>query len=74
MMRQLEELDGVLELLERMNVDHQTEVPTELTDLIEALGVPGTKGLEPKALMPQVLDRQKVLRRQLASMRRTKAS
>ena len=39
LLRQLRELDGVLDLLERMNIHHQTEVSAKLTDLIEALGM-----------------------------------
>lgn len=74
LLRQLDDLNGVLDLLERMNVLNQTEVPTRVTNILEASGLAGTKGLEPMALMPRVLDRQQLLRRQLASIRRTQAT
>jgi len=72
--RQLGELDGVLDFLEQMNVRHRTEVPLHVTRMLEASGLTGTTGLDPIALMPRVLDRQRLLRRQLASMRRASAN
>ncbi len=74
LLRQLDDLNGVLDLLERMNVLRQTEVPTKVANILEASGLTGTKGLEPMALMPRVLDRQQLLRRQLASIRRTRVT
>lgn len=62
----------MLDSLEEMNVRHQTEVPATITDTLEALGLVGTSGLEPMALLPRVLDQQQLLRRRLASMRRIK--
>jgi len=64
----------VLDFLELMNVRHQTEVPTTVTKILQASGLADTIGLEPMALMPRVLNRQQLLRRQVASVRRTKAS
>jgi hypothetical protein len=71
---QLNELDRVLDYLERMNLRDQTEVPTKVTEILQASGLTDTIGLEPMALIPRVLDRQQLLRRQLASTRRATAS
>ena len=74
LLRQLNELDGVLDFLEQMNLRDQTEVPTKVTEILRASGLNDTMGLEPMALIPRVLDRQQHLRRQLAAVRRAGAS
>jgi hypothetical protein len=70
LLRQLNELDRVLDLLEQMNLRDQTEVPSKVTEIPHASGLTDTMGLEPMALIPRVLDRQQHLRRQLAAVRR----
>jgi hypothetical protein len=74
LLRQLNELDKVLDFLEEMNLRDQTEVPTKVTEILQASGLPDTRGLEPMSLIPRVLDRQQLLRRKLAAMRRAGAS
>ena len=74
LLHQMSELDRVLDFLEQMNAQHQTAVPMKVIKMLQASGLEGTIGLEPMALMPRVLDRQQLLRRQLASIRRTRAS
>jgi hypothetical protein len=74
LLRQLNELDRVLDFLEQMNLRDQTEVPTKVTEILQASGLTDTMGLEPMALIPRVLDRQQNLRRQLAAVRRAGAS
>ena len=71
--RQLNDLDRVLDFLERMNLHHRTEVPTPVTDLLIASGLPSISGERPMTLMPRVLNLQQQLRRQLASEHRTAA-
>ena len=63
-------LDRVLDYLERMNLHAQTKVSANVTDLLGASGVSDTRDLKPMALIPIVLDRQQLLRRQLAALRR----
>jgi hypothetical protein len=72
--QQLNELDRVLDFLERMNLHDQTAVPITVTDILQASGLTNTIGLQPMALIPRVLDRQQILRRELAVIRRTRAS
>lgn len=74
LLRQLNELDRVLDFLEQMNLRDQTEVPPKVTEILQASEVTDTMGLEPMALIPRVLDRQQHLRRQLAAVRRAGAS
>jgi hypothetical protein len=73
-MRQLHDLDRVLDFLERMNLSQLTNVPATVNDILEASGVAHTKGERPMALIPRVLNRQQHLRRQLSSMHRTRSS
>jgi hypothetical protein len=73
-MRQLNGLDRVLDYLERMNVHAQTNVSATATELLGASGLSDTRDLKPMALIPRVLDRQQLLRRQLAELRRTRAT
>jgi hypothetical protein len=68
--RQLNELDRVLDFLERMNFHQRTEVPISVSDLLLGCGLPGTIGERPMTLMPRVLNLQQDLRRQLASASR----
>jgi hypothetical protein len=70
MMRQLSDLDRVLDFLERMNLRDMTDVPTKVTDLLNESGVVDTMGERPMTLIPRVLNRQQHLRRQLASAQR----
>jgi hypothetical protein len=44
------------------------------TELLGASGLNDTRDLEPMALIPIVLDRQQLLRRQLAELRRAKVT
>ena len=68
--RQLNELDRVLDFLERMNFHQRTEVPISVSDLLLECGMAGTIGERPMTLMPRVLNLQQDLRRQLASASR----
>jgi hypothetical protein len=70
LLRQLNMLDRVLDYLERMNLHAQTNVSASVTELLGASGVSDTRDLKPMALIPIVLDRQQLLRRQLAALRR----
>jgi hypothetical protein len=70
MMRQLNDLDRVLDFLERMNLRDMTDVPSKVTDLLNESGVVDTQGERPMTLIPRVLNRQQHLRRQLASAQR----
>jgi hypothetical protein len=74
LLRQLNELDGVLDFLKRMDTCDETAVPINVTDTLQASGLIDTVGVEPMALIPRVLDRQQLLRRQIASTRRATAS
>lgn len=73
-MRQLNELDQVLDFLERMNLHDLTHVPTTVTDVLQASGLGDTQDLQPTILIARVLDRQQLLRRELALLRRTGAT
>jgi hypothetical protein len=70
LLRQLNVLDRVLDYLERMNLHAQTNVSATVTDLLGDSGLSDTQDLKPMALIPIVLDRQQLLRRQLAALRR----
>lgn len=71
LLRQLNELDRVLDYLERMNLHDLTDVSASVTDMLEAAGLNDTKELRPAVLIPKVLERQQAVRRQLAAIRRT---
>lgn len=70
LLRQLNELDRVLDYLERMNLHDLTDVSASVTDMLEAAGLNDTKELRPAVLIPKVLERQQAVRRQLAAIRR----
>jgi len=70
LLRQLNELDRVLDYLERMNLHDLTDVSASVTDMLEAAGLNDTKELRPAILIPKVLERQQAVRRQLAAIRR----
>jgi hypothetical protein len=70
-MRQLNELDRVLDYLERMNLHDLTDVSSAVTDMLKASGLDDTQDLRPAVLIPRVLERQQAVRRQLAAIRRT---
>ena len=70
LLRQLNELDRVLDYLERMNLHDLTDVSAGVTDMLEAAGLNDTKELRPAVLIPKVLERQQAVRRQLAAIRR----
>lgn len=70
LLRQLNELDRVLDYLERMNLHDLTDVSASVTDMLEAAGLTDTKELRPAVLIPRVLERQQAVRRQLAAIRR----
>jgi hypothetical protein len=74
LLRQLNELDRILDYLERMNVHALTDVPTTVTDMLQAAGLSDTWHMRPMILIPRVLDRHQLLRRQLAALRRTGAT
>ena len=74
LLRQLSELDLVLDFLERMNLHDLTEVPLTVTDRLEASGLSDTQDVRPTLLIPRVLDRQQLLRRELAALRRAGAN
>lgn len=69
-MRQLNDLDLILDYLERMNLHAQTRVSPNVTEMLRASGLADTQGLKPTALIPRVLLRQQLLRRELATLRR----
>ncbi len=70
LLRQLNELDLVLDYLERMNLRDITKVPATVIGMLRASGLSATRDLQPVALIPNVLDRQQLLR-QLPAIRRT---
>jgi hypothetical protein len=74
LLEQLNGLDRVLDYLERMNLHARTNVSATATELLGASGLSDTRDLEPMALIPIVLDRQQLLRRRLAELRRTKVT
>ena len=67
--RQLNELDRLMEALERLNLRDQTVLPNGITNRLQALGMVDVKGVDPSVLIPRVLDEQQRVRRRLASMR-----
>ena len=71
--RQLDDLERVVDYLERMNVRDVTAVPSEVTAILMAAGLTDMKDLKPSALLPRVLDRQQSLRRRLAALRRARS-
>ena len=70
LLRQLNDLDLILDYLERMNLHAQTRVSPQVTEMLRATGLADTHDLNPKALIPRVLQRQQLLRRELAALRR----
>jgi hypothetical protein len=70
LLRQLNDLDQILDYLERMNLHSQTKVSPAVTEMLGALGLADTQDLKPMALIPRVLSRQQLLRRELAALRR----
>jgi hypothetical protein len=70
LLRQLNDLDLILDYLERMNLHAQTKVSPKVTEMLRASGVAETHDLKPMALIPRVLQRQQLLRRELAAVRR----
>jgi hypothetical protein len=72
--RQLRELERVVEYLERMNLRDVTAVPSDVTAILVAAGLTDMSDLRPSALLPRVLDRQQILRRRLAAMRRARST
>ncbi|OLC27573.1 MAG: hypothetical protein AUG06_07860 [Actinobacteria bacterium 13_1_20CM_2_65_11] len=56
LLRQLSELDRVLDYLERMNLHDRTDVSMTVTDLLQASGFAETQDREPTVLIPRVLD------------------
>jgi hypothetical protein len=74
LLEQLNGLDRVLDYLERMNIHARTNVSETATELLGASGLSDTRDLEPMALIPIVLDRQQLLRRRLAELRRAKVT
>jgi hypothetical protein len=74
LVRQLNDLDLVLDYLERMNLHAQTNISSAAIDMLRASGLTDTEDLQPTALIPRVLDRQQSLRRQLAAFRRAGAA
>ena len=74
LLRQLNELDRVLDYLERMNMHDLSEVSMTVIDMLQASGLSDTQYLQPAVLIPRVLRRQQVLRRQFAALRRAVAT
>jgi hypothetical protein len=74
LVRQLNDLELVLDYLERMNLHAQTNISSTVIDMLRASGLNDTEDLQPTALIPRVLDRQQSLRRQLAAFRRAGAA
>lgn len=72
--RQLRDLERVVDYLERMNLRDLTAVPAEVTAVLLAAGLTDMKDLEPSVLLLRVLDRQQVLRRRLAALRRARSN
>ena len=70
LLRQLHEFDRVLDYLERMNLHDLTDVSSSVAGLLNASGLSDTQDLRPAVLIPKVLERQQVVRRQLAAIRR----
>ncbi len=72
--RQLDDLERVVDYLERMNLRDVTAVPSEITAVLIAAGLTDMQDLEPSALLPRVLDRQQTLRRRLVALRRARST
>jgi len=70
----LNELDRVLDYLERMNLHDRTDVSTTVTDMLQASGLNDTQHVRPTILISRVLDRQQLVRRELAALRRAGAT
>jgi hypothetical protein len=70
LLRQLNDLDLILDYLERMNLHAQTKVSPNVTEMLRASGLSDTQDLKPTALIPRVMQRQQLLRRELAALRR----
>jgi hypothetical protein len=70
LLRQLNDLDLILDYLERMNLHAQTKVSPKVTEMLRGAGLADTHDLKPTVLIPRVLQRQQLLRRELASLRR----
>lgn len=68
--RQLGELERVVEFLEQLNLLNRTFVPPKVIAILMAMGLETTVGLVPTMLLPRILDRQRLLRRRVASARR----
>ena len=68
--RQLGELQRVVEFLEQLNLLGRTFVPPNVIAILMAMGLEATVGLVPTTLLPRILDRQRLLRRRLAIVRR----
>ena len=71
---QLQELDFVLETLERMNLQSETALPARLTRLLHELGLLDSAEVSPPELMGRVLNKQQQVRRRLSTLRRQGAS
>ena len=65
--RQLGELERVVEFLEQLNLLNRTLVPPNVIAILAAMGLDTTVGLVPTMLLPRILDRQRLLRRRVAS-------
>lgn len=65
---------NVLDYLERMNMHDLSEVSMTVIDMLQASGLSDTQYLAASVLIPRVLRRQQVLRRQLAALRRAVAT
>lgn len=68
--RQLGELERVVEFLEQLNLLNRTLVPPNVIAILMAMGLDTTVGFVPTMLLPRILDRQRLLRRRVASARR----
>jgi hypothetical protein len=67
---QLQDLDFMLETLERMNLEQETALSAGLTRLLHELGLLDGAELGPADLMFRVLDKQQQVRRRLSTLRR----
>ena len=70
LLRQLNDLDLILDYLERMNLHAQTKVSPKVTEMLRTSGLADTHDLKPTALIPMVLQKQQLVRRELAALRR----
>ena len=71
---QLQDLDFMLEALERMNLEEETGLSARLTRLLHELGLLDGAELGPPGLMVRVLDKQHQVRRRLSTLRRQGAT